>query len=71
MQNQIQTDPAKLARFKARLQRNGVKQTAIAERAGVSTVHVCNVLAGRDISAKVILAAKELLAEARNGVAAA
>ena len=62
--SQTKSDPVKLARFKRRLQAHGITQIAIAERASVSNMHVCNVLAGRDISAKVLLAAKALLAEA-------
>lgn len=63
--NPNQTDAsAKLARLKLRLKRRGITQIAVAERAGVTKTHVCNVFAGRDPSAKVVLAAKALLAEA-------
>lgn len=62
--NQPQPDPAKLARLKHRLQRRGITQIAVAERAGVTKTHVCNVFAARDPSANVIQAAKDLLAEA-------
>ena len=54
---------ASLARLKARLQRRGIRQEDVAAAAGVSKVHVCNVLAGRDPSRKVIDAVKRLLAE--------
>ncbi len=59
--------PGSLARLKRRLQRAGIRQQDVAEAAGVSTVHVCNVLAGRDPSRKVITEAKRLLAARRNG----
>lgn len=55
---------ARLARLKQSLRRHQVTQIAVAERAGVTKVHVCNVLAGRDDSAKVVRAAKDLVAEA-------
>lgn len=58
-----QPDAAKLARLKRRLKRRGITQIAVAARAGVTKVHVCNVLNGRDPSAPVLRAAKELIAE--------
>lgn len=60
-------DPAALSRLRERLKQRGIRQREVAARAGVTKIHVCNVLAGRYVSAPVIRAAKELLAEARNG----
>ncbi len=59
--------PGSLARLKRRLQRAGIRQQDVAEAAGISTVHVCNVLAGRDTSRKVVTTAKRLLAEHQHG----
>ena len=57
-----------LAQLKRRMQTRGVTQRAVAERAKVSKFHICHVLAGRVVSAPVIRAAKELLAEANGRV---
>jgi len=56
-----------LARLKRRLQKAGIRQQTVAEAAGVTKVHVCNVLAGRDQSQKVVETAKRLLADHQNG----
>jgi len=53
-----------LSRLKRRLQKAGIRQQDIAAEAGVSNVHVCNVLADRDQSQKVIETAKRMLKEA-------
>lgn len=66
-----QLSPRTLARLNRSLQSAGVSQKSIAERATVTDTMVCHVLAGRRVSAPVIRAAKELLAEVRNGVTAA
>jgi len=60
-------DNPKVARLRRRLKARGITQVALASAAGVSPVHVCNVLAGRDQSRKVVEAAKRLLAEHQNG----
>lgn len=67
MVKSTQPHPRTLARLKRALQTAGVSQKAIAEKAHVTKFMVSHVLAGRAISAPVLRAAKELLAEARNG----
>lgn len=57
--------PRNLARLRRDLQTAGVKQKDIAERADVTKFMVSHVFAGRYVSAPVIRAAKELLAEAK------
>jgi hypothetical protein len=52
-----------LSRLKRDLQKVGVTQRRVAKAAKVHTSHVCNVLAGREISAPVVAAAQRLLAE--------
>ena len=52
-----------LARLKVALHEAGVTQQAVADAAGTTKPHVCNVLAGRAASANVINTAKRLLAE--------
>lgn len=58
------TSAATLARLKSRLKYRGITHQAVADRAGVSKVHVTNVLNARFQSANVVRAAKALLAEA-------
>ena len=68
MNNQTSTkrlDPDTLARLRRRMKRAGVTQKSIADSLGVTHFHVCNVLAGRDVSGPVLRRAKELLTEAR------
>ena len=54
-----------LSRLKRQLKAAGIAQRRVAEAAGVGEVHVCNVLAGRDASRKVVDTARRLLAEAK------
>lgn len=61
--NSARTTPTSLASLKRRLVEAGITQRAVAERRRVTTVHVCNVLAGRITSAPVIATVKEMLAE--------
>ena len=53
----------KLARLKADLHEARITQARVAAASGTSTQHVCNVLAGRVVSANVVNAAIRLLAE--------
>ena len=70
MPNPTPTQPrGSLARLKRRLQKAGVRQQDVATAAGVTKVHVCNVLAGRDQSRKVLDAARQLLEEAAHAAA--
>lgn len=61
--NQTKAKP-KVARLRRRLKAHGISQQAVALAAAVSPVHVCNVLAGRDVSQKVLDTANRLLSEA-------
>ena len=66
MATQTKPNP-KLARLRRQLKAHGITQLAVAEAAGATPPHVCNVLAGRDKSRKVVEAAKRLLADRQNG----
>ncbi len=64
-----------MASLKRRLVEHGIKQSDVAERAGVSREQICNTLAGRGVSRPVVEAAEALLREkasadphAQNGV---
>lgn len=59
-----------LIRLKRQLKAAGIPQVRVAEAAGVSKVHVCNVLAGRHASQRVVDTAKRLIAERKAPVAA-
>lgn len=64
--NQTKAKP-KIQRLRNRLKAYGISQQAVAAAAGVSPVHVCNVLAGRDKSQKVLDTVNRLLADPPNG----
>lgn len=53
----------KLARLKREMKQVGVTQDRVAKEAGVSASHVCNVLAGREISSPVVSTVERLIAE--------
>lgn len=63
--NSTQLHPAArtLARLKRSLQRAGIPQRTVADRAGVTKFMVSHVLAGRAKSERVISTIKQLLAE--------
>lgn len=59
----------KVTRLRRRLKASGISQVALAAAAGVSPVHVCNVLAGRDTSRKILEVAERLIEEAASAAA--
>lgn len=68
MQNQAKPKaPRKVARLRSGLKRAGVTNLQIAQVTGASEAHVCNVLAGRDKSRRVVDAAQMLLDRAASG----
>ncbi len=59
----------RLARLKRQLKARGIGYAMVAAEAGVRETHVCNVLAGRDKSQRVVEAIRRLLEKAENGAA--
>lgn len=57
----------RLARLRNRIKQAGITQLQIAEAAGVKPPHVCNVLAGRDTSGKILAAAQRLIDQKEDG----
>ncbi len=55
--------PRKIARLKRAIKLAGITQQQVADAAGVTKPTVCQVLAGRAVSANVVGTAKRLLAE--------
>ena len=64
-------NPRTLARLKRQMQRAGITQVSIARHFGIRPEYVCNVLAGRKSSRRVVKMAEWLVADAQRAVVSA